>query len=48
MASVDSKFDDLWDVDIDSLTYYTIHKNTKKALLEEYLFWKVRLRIYNF
>ena len=31
MASVDSKFDDLWDTDIDSLTYYTIHKNTKKA-----------------
>ena len=31
MASVDSKFNDLWNVDIDSLTYYTIHKNTKKT-----------------
>lgn len=48
MASADSKFDDMPDADIDSLIDDAILKTPQKKLLGEYLYWKVRLRIWIF
>ena len=48
MASVDSKFDDLSDTDIDFLIDYTIFKNTKKVTVRRISVLKCKVANFKF